>query len=123
MVARTLTLKRARGLRRRMTLPEVLLWETLRGRRLDGLKFRRQHPIGPYILDVYCPSAKLAVELDGTGHETADQTRRDQIRDRWLREQGVHVLRLAAMDVLDPHGGEVLVRRIAVAAQRSSPAP
>jgi len=53
-----LTLKRARKLRRKMTLPEVLLWERIRGGRLNGLRFRRQHPIGPYILNFYCASAR-----------------------------------------------------------------
>jgi len=47
----------------------VVVWQALRGRRLDGIRFRRQHPIGPYILDFYCEEARLAVEIDGQGHE------------------------------------------------------
>jgi very-short-patch-repair endonuclease len=54
-----------------MTLPEVLLWNGLRGGRLEGLRFRRQHPFGPYILDFYCEQAKLAVEVDGMAHRMA----------------------------------------------------
>ena len=65
MRASVLTLKCARKLRRMMTLSEVLLWERIRGGRLNGLRFRRQHPIGPYILDFYCASGRLAVEIDG----------------------------------------------------------
>jgi Protein of unknown function (DUF559) len=55
---------RARKLRREMTLPEIVLWQALGKGRLAGLRFRRQNPIGPYILDFYCPSARLAVEVD-----------------------------------------------------------
>ena len=62
MRASILTFKRARTLRRKMTLPEVLLWQELRGGRLNGLHFRRQHPVGPYILDFFCAAARLAVE-------------------------------------------------------------
>lgn len=83
-----------------MTLPEVLLWNDLRGARLHGLKFRRQHGIGPYILDFYLPSHRLAVEVDGQGHDHPDQIRHDQRRDAWLAEQGIEVLRFTAKSVL-----------------------
>ena len=59
------TIGRARELRRTMSLPEIVLWQALRKGRLAGLRFRRQHPIGPYIFDFYCPSALLAIEVDG----------------------------------------------------------
>ena len=94
-----LTVERARELRRRMTPPEARLWVCLRGKRLAGLKFRRQHPIGPYILDFYCAAAKLAVEVDGQSHEHPERIARDVRRTAWLREQGVRVIRLAAEDV------------------------
>src|SRR5689334_16373959 len=58
---------KARELRRHMSLPETLLWRLLR-RAPNGVAFRRQHPIGPYVLDFYCPSAKLAIEVDGAAH-------------------------------------------------------
>src|SRR3984957_9538215 len=87
MRAPVLTLKRARQLRREMTLPEVLLWEQIRGGRLNGLRFRRQHPIGPYILDFYCASARMAVEIDGAGHDHESQWTHDNRRDRWLGEK------------------------------------
>ncbi|WP_233282153.1 endonuclease domain-containing protein [Caulobacter vibrioides] len=90
----------ARTLRRQMSLPEVLLWNGLRGGRLDGLKFRRQHPIGPYVLDFYCPAAHLAVEIDGWSHATADRPEQDEIRDTRLAERGVHTLRIPASEVL-----------------------
>jgi very-short-patch-repair endonuclease len=94
-----LTVERARELRRRMTPPEARLWVCLRGKRLAGLKFRRQHPIGPYVLDFYCPSAKLAVEVDGQSHEHPERITHDARRTAWLRERGVRVIRLTAEDV------------------------
>jgi len=98
-VTALLTVERARELRRRMTPPEMRLWAHLRGKRLAGLKFRRQHPIGPYILDFYCASAKLAVEVDGRGHERLDRISHDRRRTLWLRERNIRVIRLAAESV------------------------
>jgi very-short-patch-repair endonuclease len=83
-----------------MSLPEVLLWNGLRGGRLDGLKFRRQHPMGPYVLDFYCPAAHLAVEIDGWSHGTEDRPKQDEIRDIRLAERGVHTVRIPASEVL-----------------------
>ena len=94
-----LTVERARELHRRMTPPETRLWDRLRGKRLAGLKFRRQHPIGPYILDFYCPSARLAVEVDGRSHDRPDRVAHDRRRTAWLRERNIRVIRLAAESV------------------------
>lgn len=92
--------KLARGLRRRMSLPEVLLWRLLR---TASPRIRRQHPMGRYVLDSYCPSAKLVIEVDGFAHDTGDRGERDVARDRWLEGQGLTILRIAATDVLrDP---------------------
>ena len=94
------TFSHARELRRAMSLPEVILWQALRKKRLAGLRFRRQHPIGPYILDFYCPSARLAIEVDGFAHDTAARVRHDERRQAWLAQQGITVLRIGASDVL-----------------------
>ena len=95
----------AKQLRRRMALPEVLLWTGLKGRRLNGLHFRRQHPIGPYVLDFYCDAARLAVEVDGAGHGFGDGPMRDAVRDDFLLKRGVRILRLSARHVLaSPEG-------------------
>lgn len=94
------TFKRARELRGGMTLPEIVLWQALRKGRLAGLRFRRQHPIGPYILDFYCPGARLAVEIDGLAHDDAARVSHDERRDTWLAQRGVRVLRIHAADVL-----------------------
>jgi very-short-patch-repair endonuclease len=80
------TVLRARALRRNMTLPEGLLWQVLRTRP-HAFKFRRQHPIGQYIADFYCPAAKLVIEVDGIIHGMADRPVRDQRRDQWLRSK------------------------------------
>ena len=82
-----------------MSLPEVALWQVLR-HRPDGLKFRRQHPCGPYVLDFYVAQARLAIEIDGEAHGMGDRPLRDARRDQWLREQGVDVMRVRAVDVL-----------------------
>ena len=71
----------------------------MRRRQLRGLKFRRQHPIGPYILDFYCAEVRLAVEVDGQGHAHPDRIAHDRRRTAWLREQNIRVVRLAAESV------------------------
>ena len=88
-----------------MTPPEVMLWLRLRGVG-DGLpRFRHQHAMGPYVLDFYCPAARLAVEVDGWGHNIGDQPARDKVRDAWLAARGIAVQRIPASDVLaDPDG-------------------
>jgi very-short-patch-repair endonuclease len=82
----------ARQLRHRSTDAERRLWSKLRDRRLGGCKFRRQHPIGPYIADFVCTESYLIVELDG-GQHFSRQKRYDQARDAWLAQQGYRVLR------------------------------
>lgn len=93
-------MKRAKRLRREMSPPEVLLWQRLRRRSDQRPPFRRQHPLGPYILDFYCHAGSLAVEVDGYVHSTGDHGARDEQKDRYLRSQGLEVLRLSAADVM-----------------------
>jgi len=83
-----------------MSLPEVLLWLGLKARRLEGLHFRKQHPIGPYVLDFYCDEVKLAVEVDGGGHASGDRPWLDAVRDNWMARQGIRTLRIPAVEVL-----------------------
>jgi very-short-patch-repair endonuclease len=92
--------KKARQLRRELSSPEKLLWVRLR---VTEVRFRRQHPIGPYVLDFYCPSVKTAIEVDGAAHDFGDRPQRDDVRAAWLSEQGIELLRIPAKDVLaDP---------------------
>jgi len=97
--ARPSVTRNARKLRRKMSLPEVILWHWLR-QRPDGLKFRRQHPTGPYVLDFFCSDARLAIEVDGEAHSRGDRPARDAIRDEWLRAAGIGTLRVPASDLL-----------------------
>ena len=91
--------QKARSLRRSMSLPEVLLWRELR-KKPKGVQYRRQHPAGPYFLDFFCATRKLAIELDGESHNFGERPLRDEARDKWLESQGIHVVRVSARDVL-----------------------
>ena len=99
------TLARARKLRRQQTPQERKLWYALRRRQLHGLKFRRQHPLPPYILDFYCHERRLVVELDGGQHNEAAHTDYDRRRTAWLRKQGLRVLRFWNHEVETNLGG------------------
>jgi very-short-patch-repair endonuclease len=77
----------ARSLRRKLSLPEGLLWRAIKGRKLAGLHFRKQHPIGPYVLDFYCHEAKLAVEVDGQSQGLdGSRKRTNAVTPGWLRK-------------------------------------
>ena len=82
-----------------MSEPEVMLWSRLRGRGPNRPTFRRQHPIGSVILDFYCPSVRLAVEIDGATHWEDARCERDLARDRWLERRDVIVMRVPASEV------------------------
>ena len=90
-MARKATIKQARALRRMSPFTEKYLWKLLRDRRLQGLKFRRQFPLGPYVLDFVCLHHWLVIEADGPFHDPEH----DAIRDAWLAEQGFRVLRFS----------------------------
>ncbi|NUR12421.1 MAG: endonuclease domain-containing protein [Bradyrhizobium sp.] len=98
--------ERARSLRRQMSLPEVILWRALR-MRPEGLKFRRQHPIGGYVADFACLSARLLIEVDGEAHDRGNQSRIDALRQIDLERTGFRVLRIAARDVLENIDGVI----------------
>ena len=89
----------AKMLRRRTTLSERLLWKELRDRRFRGLKFRRQHPVGPFVIDFYCEALRLGVEVDGAVHDAPAQRRYDGERAALLLAEGIHLVRLRAGDV------------------------
>ena len=93
------TVKRARRLRRELSLPEAMLWQILRTSP-GGHRFRRQHPAGPFILDFFCARANLAIEVDGFAHEVGDRPASDSRRDAWLEERRIDTIRIPAADVL-----------------------
>ncbi len=88
-----------RNLRRDATRAEALLWVALRKHRLSGRKFRRQHSIGPYVLDFYCPAMRLAVELDGGAHDHEAVQAYDRHRETYLARHQIRVLRFINDDV------------------------
>lgn len=90
---------RRQELRNRATPAERLLWRALQHSQLGGRKFRRQHSVGPYILDFYCPSARLAIELDGDSHFTDEARAYDRERSAYLNALGIRVLRFLNSDV------------------------
>ncbi|HOZ84484.1 MAG TPA: DUF559 domain-containing protein [Niabella sp.] len=92
-------------LRNNLTPAEAKLWTLLKGKQMDGRKFRRQHSVANYILDFYCPEERLAIELDGQGHFEASQAAYDTERDLFLKEFGIRVLRFENKWVWDnPEG-------------------
>ena len=87
----------ARHLRQKQTPEEVIIWGMLRGRRFDGLKFRRQVPVGDYFADFLCESEKLIIEIDGSDHD--EKSACDDQRTHALNSHGYHVVRLSNHDV------------------------
>jgi very-short-patch-repair endonuclease len=77
-----------------------MLWVRLRARARGQPVFRRQHPIGPYVLDFYCTKARLAIEIDGISHDMGDRPQRDERRVAWLKQHGVTVMRIAARELM-----------------------
>ena len=92
--------ERAKAFRKALTPPEARLWLYLKERKLRGLRFRRQHPIGPYILDFFCAEAMLAVEVDGSSHDHPERAEHDRRRTIWLQGRHIRIVRIAARDAL-----------------------
>jgi very-short-patch-repair endonuclease len=94
-----------------MTRAEILLWRYLKAEHLEGLSFRRQTPIGSYIVDFVCHAARVVVEIDGETHDFEARQRSDGIRDRWLASRGYVVLRFTNDDVRSNLEGVLLTIR------------
>ena len=92
--------QRRRELRRNQSDAERALWAKVRNKQFFGMKFFRQYSIGPYILDFYCPTVKLAVELDGGQHNQSDKRERDAARSEYLKAQGIDVMRFGNNEAL-----------------------
>ena len=111
-------LQKARDLRQNPTDAELRLWANLRGRQMCGFKFRRQHPIGPYIVDFYCHEARLSIEIDGGQH--GQDNHYDEKRTAYIEAQGVRVLRFWNNQVLaETEGVLEMTRRFLDAQGRS----
>ncbi|MFD1611756.1 endonuclease domain-containing protein [Sphingomonas tabacisoli] len=113
--------KRARRLRKEMSLPEVLLWIELRKRPGD-YKWRKQFALDPYTLDFTCLSVRLTIEVDGEAHDRGDQARRDDVRDRFVTEHGFAIIRIPAVEVLKNMEG-CIMGVVAACAERGPPPP
>ncbi|HXP32343.1 MAG TPA: DUF559 domain-containing protein [Stellaceae bacterium] len=96
---------RARELRKSPTEAEARLWWRLRQKHLDGFRFRRQQPIGPYIVDFFCSAARLIIEVDGGQHAESEK---DDTRTNWLEARGYRVLRFWNNDVLSNTEGALI---------------
>ena len=92
--------KNARELRQNLTPAEKYLWKQLRARRFEGYKFRRQHPVGGYIVDFYCHKSSLVIEVDGQNHETKESKMYDDERTKTLEANGLRVIRFSNTGVL-----------------------
>jgi len=111
---------RARKLRQNSTDAELRLWNRLRSRSIEGRKFVRQEPIGPYVVDFVCREARLVIEVDGGQHSDSEA---DRIRDRWLIEHNYRVLRFWNHEVMSNMDGVLEVIAAAVRAEKNPPHP
>jgi very-short-patch-repair endonuclease len=113
---------RAKHLRRAMTRAEILLWRYLKAHHLDGLAFRRQAPVGRYVVDFVCHSARIIVELDGETHDFDARQQHDAVRDTWLASRGFHGLRFTNEELLSSLEGVLtVIRETAATRTRSAP--
>jgi very-short-patch-repair endonuclease len=111
--------RRAKELRKRMTVPEKIVWQMLRKHRQRGFYFRRQHPVGRFILDFCCAKVKLCVEIDGPIHD--EQRERDAERTAWLEAAGYRVIRFRNDEVIEAR--HLVAERIQAALENAVPDP
>jgi imidazole glycerol-phosphate synthase subunit HisF len=109
----------AKKLRTNLTASEIRLWEELSNKKLGGLKFRQQHPVGSFIADFYCHSAKLVIELDGSVHDTDEAKTRDLDRDALMKEWGLKIIRFRNSEVFEDLAN--VLKRILEAANPTAP--
>ena len=123
MRAPSKTIANARRLRRALSPPEARLWSRLRQRTAGLPAFRRQHPIGPYVLDFYCAKARLAIEIDGMSHDVGNRPERDHHRDAWLEARGVTMMRIPAGELTKSidEAVDAIVRMAAALVDGASP--
>ena len=116
-------LRLRRKLRSEMTTTETRLWSKLRWNQLATLKFRRQHGIGPYIVDFYCPEKCLVIEIDGDSHAESDQIGQDQHREAYLKSLGLTVIRYTNDDVYQNIEGVLTDLHGRIFSDSTSPSP
>jgi len=94
-------MKRATRLRKDQTEAEKIIWQSLRRRQIEGLRFRRQHPINNFVADFYCHEAKLVIEIDGGVHEDPEQKEKDLARQQIINDFGIKVLRFKNEEIVN----------------------
>ncbi len=99
--AKPIIFEYAKRLRRRMTRPESILWQKLRNRKFDNLKFRRQHPVNQFIADFYCHELQLIVEVDGSIHHLYEVKEKDIGRTYMLKSMGINIIRFSNEDIIN----------------------
>ena len=110
-----INIQRSRNLRKNQTDAEKKLWTILRNRQLNGVKFRRQFPVGGYILDFYCPDFRLAIEADGGQHYENKVKDQDDLRTRELNNLGIEMIRFTDREILTNSDGVVEAIQNAIA--------
>ena len=93
-------IERRRQLRQQQTLPEKIIWEHVRNRRLLGYKFRRQYSVDKFVIDFYCPELKLAIEVDGSIHDSAEQKSYDKMRQHKIENYGITFFRITNEELM-----------------------
>ena len=106
----------SRELRSGETETEKILWEFLRNKKLNGLKFRRQHPLGDYVADFYCHEKKLVIELDGAVHDVKENAEYDKVRTYQLNQEGINVIRFRNEEVIN--NIKTVIRKIGESANK-----
>lgn len=91
----------ARKLRQTSTPTEQILWKHLRGAQMNGYKFRRQYPIGPFVLDFYCAAIQLVIEIDGDVHALRSQIKHDQNREQYLKDKGLTIFHVTTHEIIE----------------------
>ena len=119
MRATAKSMQLARQQRRSMSPPEARLWNRLRGSPC-GLRFRKQHAIGPYVADFYCPAAKLVIEVDGQIHDNERAATRDGQRDAYMESLGLEIIRIPAKEIF-ADADSVAQGLIAMCADKAGP--
>lgn len=114
--------KKAKALRENQTEAESLLWEALRNRQINGMKFRRQHTVSSFIVDFYCHESLLVIELDGSIHDDPEVAERDKIRTGVFLEMGLQVIRFKNEDVINDINA-ILLKIKTFTNQQSVPSP
>jgi very-short-patch-repair endonuclease len=117
--------KRAQRLRSNMTDAEARIWRALRRNQINNASFRRQHPMGPFILDFYCPALRLGIEIDGGQHSFDENRLSDERRSQWFSERGILIVRFWNNDVLANTAGVLseLARVVVYRIRGQTPTP